>query len=50
MATKAKATSSKAAAKKPALKDLKPSKKADKVKGGAASFGPETLSSSRGLE
>ena len=50
MATKAKASSTKASTKKAGLKDLKPKKSADKVKGGAASFGPETLSSSRGLE
>lgn len=47
MATKDKAKSTKAAAKKPAMKDLKATTSADKVRGGKATFGPETLSSRR---
>ena len=43
MATKPKAKSTKAPEKKMALKDLKAGKNANKVQGGAATFGPEDL-------
>jgi hypothetical protein len=48
MATKTKTKSTAAAPKKAALKDLRATKGgANKVQGGAASYGPETLTSRR---